>query len=225
MNVTGTIPEVNLYFAKDSCIVCVNDCIKSELERQQWVLTTYFDFSVLKKMKKKPFFRVSDTPFSRQSSTTSNCSRDSKFQEELSNFDFLTISGRKLPKFQPPEVGNIFMVEVLMTAHPSFFKVKIVTFLHFCFTCRQLTTSNVPPNFVDSTDSIYATMATTNEKFARILQYKSWNHETAYDTSRRSIRMFTCWWLLVSVSHSPLACDLTNWLSMRKLFQSYRWTL
>lgn len=34
MNIAGTIAEVNLYFVKDSSIVCVNDCLNSEIEQR-----------------------------------------------------------------------------------------------------------------------------------------------------------------------------------------------
>lgn len=80
-------------------------------------------FVDLKMVTTSLIFRVNDVPFSRQSSTTSNTSRDSKVQEELSKFDNLTISGRKLPKFQPPEVRDYFDIEVVMTATPDNFQV------------------------------------------------------------------------------------------------------
>lgn len=83
-------------------------------------------------------FRVNDTilssTFSRQCSTSSNTSRDSRNVEERIPDDVLhmdrqtTVTNKvalpKLAKFKPPEVGDYFEIEVMMAASPSNFLVS-----------------------------------------------------------------------------------------------------
>lgn len=199
MQHTGIIPEVSLYFAKDSCIVCVNDCIKLELERHQWVLTSSFEFKLLN-IKDFLFLRTetllsrqnstSSSSFSRQTSTTSN----GGVQDELTNFSNMSIM-RQLPKFQPPEVNSYFDVEVVMTATPSNFQVssqmKIRSSGSLNYMHRVLQLTNFSHKFLDSSYQIHATMGAANEEIARILQRKPRRHPIEYDTRRRGICLFT----------------------------------
>ncbi|KAG4078963.1 hypothetical protein HA402_010915 [Bradysia odoriphaga] len=102
MNITSSIPEVNLYYCRGSDMISVNECLKTDLQRQQ----------------------SNESLYSRQSSINSNSSREPKTPDDLSHFNNLTLHGPKLPKFQPPNIGDHFDIEVVMTATPAHFMIR-----------------------------------------------------------------------------------------------------